>query len=473
MDNNIKHISNDIRSKRQLEENIPKLLNLLADYYHTYAGVRLAMHYYSFYETYCDDESLWSRDAQETTEKLNHIIMGHILKNVSGKEHEEAIRAVDAIRKDIMKRMDILTSYTDVFQIYEYVFNRVEYRYNKELPEISDDELAKEILRFIFDSEDNLIINERIKDIIGQLPVRMTRQRYFDLLKESIRAYLGADQDSLDSYLYMLRTSAMLQKEEGMETYYPGLWEKKEQLSHMDFKQIPQQDYEKAKNILQAAVLTLETEITVFIGLQEIVNEIYSLLLTAPYEGMVNSEFDIAGKASIHIIGTVNEYFINHNKEELSDTATQKLTDLEGVQEEMSYPISLMEDALYEINLNHQAFTGSLMLSQFLKTLLRSQSLLSNSMFIDLEMEEKGHETVDEELAEKEAQTLESELTSLFDVSDRMVVRAVIANTINKMPVFFSDHKEVMDYVRYSLDRCSDIYEKAACYEIINEIMSE
>jgi len=48
-----------------------------------------------------------------------------------------------------------------------------------------------------------------------------------------------------------------------------------------------------------------------------------------------------------------------------------------------------------------------------------------------------------------------------------------MANTMNKLPVFFKDHKEVMDYVRYSLERCSDIHEKIACIEIIRDIMSE
>jgi hypothetical protein len=111
------------------------------------------------------------------------------------------------------------------------------------------------------------------------------------------------------------------------------------------------------------------------------------------------------------------------------------------------------------------------MLDQLLQVLLRSQNLLSNSLFINLEEESKTEEVVDEERIERERNALEEDLTGLFDSSDRMISRAVMANTMNKMPVFFADHKEVMDYVRYSLDRCADQYEKAACFEIISEIM--
>ena len=61
----------------------------------------------------------------------------------------------------------------------------------------------------------------------------------------------------------------------------------------------------------------------------------------------------------------------------------------------------------------------------------------------------------------------------MFSIQDRVISRAIMANTMNKMPVFFKDHKEVMDYVCYSMERCSDIHEKAACVEIISALMSE
>lgn len=473
MDKNIKHISIDIRNTRLLEENIPKLFNNLSDYYNIYAGVRLAMHYYAFYEAFSDDEGIWGKEALDLTKQLNHIIRDNILQNRSGQNREKAIHSVDSIRKSIMKRMDALTAYTDIFQTYEYVLNRVEYRFNKEVNPIDEEEFAKEILRYIFDTEDNLIINEKIKEIIGQLPIRITRQKYFELLRESLNAYLGSDGTAFSTYLYMLRTSAMLYREEGMDTLYPGLWEKKEQLSHLDYKEMNKESYDQALSMLQAATITLETETTVYFSLQEIINELYAILLCFPYAGMVISENSAAEAAAAAVIKEISESFLNGGADELSEEMMEKLTDLEGVQEELSEGIQTMEDALYEINLQHKALVDSLMSGKLMQVLLRAQKLLSNSLFIDLSDTGEEEETVDEEKVKKEAKALEEELSALFAGSDRMVSRAVMANTINKMPVFFADHKEVMDYVLYSLQRCSDNHEKAACVEIINEIMSE
>lgn len=470
MNKNMKQISKEIREGKMLEKNIPTLFNILAEKYHTFADVRLAMHYFAFYEAYTDDEGTWSAASLEIIDKVNRIIHDNVLNSNSGMDREAAIQEVDQIRNRIMEHMSAITKYIDIFQIYEYVLNRVEYRFSDKVVTFDEEEFSKEILRYIFDTEDSVVINEKIKDIIGQLPIRLTKQKYFEILKGSIQAYLGADAASLDSYLYMLKTSAMLHSEDGMESLYPTLWEKKTELSKLSLKDITKEDYDKAIGLLHAASLTLEIETTVFFGLQEIVNEVYAILLCGPYAGMIEGT-TLADKAASTILRKINEYFINHDKKELSDQLVDKFHNIEGVQEELSLDITSLEDSLYEVNVNHKALTESLMLNQFLNILLRTKDLLSNSLFIDLHAA-KRDEIVDEEKVEKEVKALEEALTNLFNKHDRMIARAVMANTINKMPVFFIDHTEVMEYVMYSLQRCSDIYEKAACYELINDIMN-
>lgn len=471
MKKTIKNISQDVINGRQLQEKLPELFNNLADYYWSYAAIRLSMHYYAFYEAYCEGEEQWSEDVRNAVKKLNTIIKENILTSCSGKEREMAILKVDRIRKDISNRMNILTSYTDIFQTYEYVLNRLEYRFKPTVEPVDDTEFSKEILRYIFSSEDNFVINEKIREIIGQLPIRMTRQKYFELLCDSIDSYLGADQSALDTYLYMLRTSAMLYHAEGMEDSYPELVKRLQQLKKTDYKNITKKDYDKSVTLLGDVTLILEAETTAYFSLQEIVNEVYAMLLCSTYQGMTQNEFKDAADTAIVIIRAVNELFLKEDGTEPEEELLDQFTDLEGIQEEISYDLSMLEDALYEAGHTHRGLVRSMMLEQLLQVLLLSQKLLSGSLFIELEEQEEG--TVDEETVEREKTSLTEELALLFDGQDRMVSRAVIANTINKMPVFFKNHSEVMNYVRYSLERCSDAFEKAACVEIINAIMAE
>ncbi len=473
MNKNIKHICKDIRNGKQLEETIPQLFNQLSDQYLVYAKVRLAMHYFSFYETFCDDENTWSRAAQETLEQLNTIIRECILQRQSGEAREKWIRTIDGIRKSNTGRVEALTAYTDLFQIYEHVINRVEYRFKGTVKAVDEEELAKEILRYIFDSGDNVITNERIKEMLGQLPVRVTKQKYFELIKGSIDAYLGSDTNSLEAFIYILRTSAMLYQEEELKKLYPELWEKKRRLSGISFKDITEEDYREALALLRAAILMLETETTVYIGLQEITNEVYALLLCTPYAGMAEAGMEHAGETAARIIGEINKLFEDGLKNNPSGELLEMLTELEGIQESISYGLTILEDALYEVKERQRTLTAGLMLEQLLQVLLCSQDLLSSSLFIDFDKQAASEETADEDRIYEEKKALIQELSALFEQSDRMVTRAVMANTMNKLPVFFHDHKEVMDYVLYSLGRCSDEYEKAACVEIINEILEE
>jgi hypothetical protein len=472
MNKKIKNLSKDILSGKQLQENIPQLFNFMANYYQTYASVGLAMNYYSFYESYLDSENSWSADAVAIMKQMNAIITDSILQSCSGAAREKAIMAVDQMRRDISKRMNMLTAYTDIFLTYEYILNRLEYRYRDKIETIDEVEFSREILRYIFADQDNFVINEKIREIIGQLPIRITKQKYFDLLRESFDSYLGADLASLQSYLYLLRTSAMLYQEEEMDSYYPRLWDMKQKLAAVEYKSLSKQGYDDALSTLQGATLMLEIETSVYFSLQEMMNEIYALLLCDSYAGMVQNDHEKAVKVARDIIRETNELFLSDNNIEIPHEIETSFEALEGVQEEISFDLTMLEDALYEVGVTHEALTRSMMLDSVLQALNLSNKLLSNSLFVELE-EKQEEITVDEEILDREAGAFLADINTLFEGQDKTVNRAIIANTINKMPVFFKDHKEVMDYVRYSMERCSDPYEKAACYDIINEIMSE
>ncbi|NLK28838.1 MAG: hypothetical protein GX306_10940 [Clostridiales bacterium] len=468
--NRIIQISNNIKSKILLEENIPQLFNYLADRYYTYAGVRLSLHYYTCYGEYVEEGNAWSEEATNILLNINKIIHENIVQQ-SKIDKNKVIEKVNQLRKEIIKRMSCLTAYSDIFEIYEYVLNRTEYRFREEnYPIIEDEEFAKQILRYIFDGEDNVIINTKIKEIIGQLPIRMTKQKYFEEVRKSIHNYLGLEQSQLDTYLYMLRTSAMLYHEEGMDTYYPDLWERKETLAQIKFKEITKEEYQKAKEILEQATRFLRQETSVYYSFQEIINELYALLLTSTYAGMSGTEAGLVQESIDFILRTINTIFLTKDKVEPIEELEEKFQNLEGVQEDISMDIMRTDDVLDEIENNHRSLAQSLMIEPTLNVLLRSRQLLSDSIFIDFD-QVSVDKKVDEKTIDYEAEKLQKDMVELFSSQDRMISRAVMANTLSKMPVFFNNHTEVMNYVRYSLDRCTDPYEKAACFEIIQDLM--
>lgn len=467
----MKRLYKDILNGSLMEENIPTFFNGLADNYHTSACVRLAMHYFSFYETYLDDENLWSREVLDIIQKLNEVINNSIMSKQSGSELEAEVRQVDKLRNKIMDHMKQLTVYTDIFQVYEYILNRVEYRFKEgEAPEDTE-EFAREVLQYIFDTEDNFIINDKIREMVGQLPIRMTKQRYFDMIRGSINEYKGAPGDTLDTFLYMLKTSAMLESTEDMKTVYPALWENKTFLEQLTYKNITQELFQEAEVHLRKASQFLPEEINVYYNLQEIINVVYAILIVAPYTGLGMNSYQKQDEAALSIISDVNRLFAEREKQEASDETAIQFHVLEGVQEELSFDLTVFEDALYQVDQNHRKLVESIMAGKQLNVLLLCKDLLSNSLFIDF-YEIKSALPVSEERIKEEADQIIDQLSQLFEGHDRMVTRAVMANTLNKLPVFFQDHKEIMDYVLYSLEKCSDMAEKQACIDMIRDIMS-
>ena len=98
--------------------------------------------------------------------------------------------------------------------------------------------------------------------------------------------------------------------------------------------------------------------------------------------------------------------------------------------------------------------------------------LLGNSMFIDLNAK-VSTKLADDAYIEKVTTTLFKNLAKMFDKVPQCVVRAVMASSLNKMPVFFNNSDEIAEYIANSLNQCKDAAEKNACYSIIQDIMSE
>jgi hypothetical protein len=467
MGKSFKSIYKDIINNRRLQEAIPEILDIAAHKYNIYSTVRLALNYYTGYEMYWDNN--WTGQLDDYIRSINKIISDTLLQ-VSKIEQDEHIKQIDEVRKGITKRMEMLTLFVDLFKIYEYALNRVEYRFKKADPIIEDEEFAKEILRYIFNGDDNVLINDRIKEIIGELPVRITRQKYFDYIRNSLHELIGASEDILETYIYLFRSSAMLDVSSEMKDAYPVLWEKKEKLESLNFKEITDKDYDEAICLVREAAVFLEEETSAYYNLIEIVNELYTVLLCAPYMEQALVDNDEQRKAALQIIGGINRIFSEDKQEEPSLEIMECFGVIEGLQEDMEYDIVSLEDILYHIDTNHRRVVDSIGRGEQLHCLLHSKNLHSGSLFVDLDSTDSS-EPIDNDRINKETDKLIKELEDSFKSLDRMIIRAIMASTMNKLPVFFNSHSEVMDYVLYSLNKCTDMAEKYASMEIIEGIM--
>ncbi len=477
MNKHLRAVCADIEKGKELEKNLPVFINQLINLYSQYAEIKFTIHYYTFYE-YFTETFPSGFEEEELLMEFNRLLKEYFLDGEAGRKTEEGIARLNTLRNNCIKKMQVLTAYTDVFQVYEYVLNRIEYRFKEEMEELSEEEFIQKALAYIFDTQDNVVVNSKIKEVLGQLPIRMTKQKYFELLKSSLSLYKDGDMSSLESFLYMIRTCSMLYDTEEMKSY-PYLLNLREEFSKENYKDISQDRYEELTKLLEVSSVYINTRVDFYFGLQECINNMYVMLLSSPYiymEGGYKLE-NLKGEMKYlilpqdmdklrEIISEINTGFLKGELLPLDKKVEEKMSYTEGKQEILIEEVSKMEAYLPEIKGRYRDLIDSLMLGSVFNSVLLSEKLLSSSLFVDLDKLESKDMVGEEDIIKAQEEVL-SELAGLFSQNERAVTRAVMANTLSKLPVFFKNQSEIKDFIESSLDQCQDKAEKTACIRIV------
>lgn len=420
-----------------------------------YSYVRLALNYYTFFETIAENPRIPER-IFHSVNRLNELLDGHF----SG---QDKFGGLLKLREDITHEVEIMTSYADCFQIYEYVLNRLERKF-KTLPSAgSDDEaFVKRLLEFVTGTNDAPVMNGRIKQIIGQLPIRLTKQKFFSLVMEGLSVYIGSSRENLKDMMYTLRTESMTRLPKDMEHGHKELYKLLEQFRQTDYRNMTEEGFDEAMAKLTSASEELTNESGLYVMIQEIIND-FCVLLLAGTEAVI----DIKEEELYRSI--VTDILQKFRKEDYSigeDSFLEKFTQLEGRQE-----------AYYEryLNIELPQERGSKD-PDYIKA-FNVDRLLSGSSFAELIGPESGTEQAEEEAIvdraylETEAGAYLKELEDIFSSSSKQVVRAIMAKVLSDLPVYFNSMDEIQAYIRGSLESCLDEAEKETCKELLEELM--
>lgn len=483
----MKKIIKEIGSGKRLQENLPLYGRYLANLYNRSAAVELAMDYYTYYEILADEsandsENEFSDVSEKGTDihlhmdKLNYIIQNVLVPGLVDEAREQAISDIHQIRDAIYKKVEVLTAYTDIFSRYEYVWNRCEYLF-KDIDlgkQYSDEDFTKQVMQYIFSDKDNSVINSKICEILEELPLRMTKNKFFQYLSEGLTVYNQTDKQTVDDFIYMLKSSALLRTPDQLEEF-STLYEIYQYAKNIEYDTITKEQLEELEQKLRYTADYVEKHTNLYMMLQRIVNKTYTMLICRPYADC--TEEDVV--AALQIIAGVGEEFANGEYHTLSDEVAEGFSKLEGVPEALHSEISTVEYALDDIRLRHLDIVKSIMCEPLYQGLFLSQCLLSDSLFIDLSKAVQLAETQTEEepdikaYIEQQRTALEAELLEFFKGNQKIINRSVMATMLAQLPVFFNNITEIQDYVYHALSSCTNKAEKAAVVEVITSIINE
>lgn len=414
-----------------------------------FSYTRLALNFYNYYETVGEAEVL--------TEELNLLFtefQGILDAFIKGNTD---ITCLQKLRGQVTKIMEVITAYTDCFLIYEYVVNRLERNFIPSVTDtLSDKELAEEIMRFFTSSQDSAVMNSRIQQVVGELPVRFTKNKFFSLVQEGLSVYLGSQKKGFESMMYLLDTGSMLKLPSDMDTFYPKLYQMLLQFRQADYNQMTKEQYEELVEYLNLSSEILTHESGLYFMLQELINDLYVLYLTKEDAVVDLKEEAIRNKIFTVILNRLQEGDFGYYEED-----DELLIHLEGKQESFYEKYLKYEVAGEPVDAADPAVQKRQMI----------EKLLSDSPFVSLEKELDTPDTVDREYFEQRLADFFGELGTLFADSPKKVVRAIMAKTLSALPIFFNSVEEIENYMIQSLENCTDSAEKETCIELIKELM--
>ena len=272
----MKYIEKEILKGRDLEKNISDYVIQMMDYYGRYSCVRLSMNYFTYYEM--SDEGGKDKKRQKLTERFHEVIKGIL----EGGDTEKLISVLTGLRQEVITIMSELTACVDILNIYEYCFNRIEYRYQdgSRFLKQTDEEVTRDILNYILNEKDNVVINGKICEVVRQLPLRMTKGRFFELLKEGMKVYKESEKGSVDDFLYMLRTVAMLDTADAPSKVSEEIGLICRKFAEADLKNLTQEEFQQLQEKLQFAADYIQESVSHYMLLAENINDAYVMLLT-------------------------------------------------------------------------------------------------------------------------------------------------------------------------------------------------
>lgn len=455
MEKTTRQLTADIKAGRCLEQALPELMNRMASSYGLLSYYNMNMELSLLSGAKEDGLVKPGKTIKEMEELLYDIMRNTLLAPFSPEVYEESIKELIGLREKVTSRMDILTAYTDLFILYEYVMNRLETVFEEmdEPVAMDNDAVAKEILQWIFSEQEPALVNEHIKEMLSCLPVRMTKGKFLELVDNAFSIYKESDNQGIEMFDYMLRSAAGLYTPKGMAKTYSKLDKVKKLFESKPFQELTKEDYEERKASLTGGSEYIRNATECLSGIQAIANALLTVLFTKQY-------FTLSAEQECERPQKITEQL-------LSGKALDTEALFEGVETQMetiSGEIMSLEPALVYVSENMERQVGELLLTTVYHRLLTVQRLNSSSAYASLQEEKKEQK---EGYLKKVKDAFLIDVRNALEKGSRFRNRAVMAAVLRELPVFFNNHTEVMNYVRNSLDGCRDEKEKKICVELL------
>lgn len=455
----MKKIIQNIHNGKKINESLEGYREMAVPLYSEYASLELTFSAYTLLQEIMEEKKKLAEKENVAIEEIL-VFLSEISRETA--DYEKLREKLEKIRERITVKMDLFTAYTDRLIVYEYVLNRLELKFlpeeelAKQLSQIDEEQFLKNLMIYLFSDKDQSIIKDKLRLVIGQVPVHMTKAKWFEKIAEALTLYKGGERSSFDDFIYMLRTSALVYEPAYPGGDYPEVENALAVFSEEDFGKITESRYKELVEMLSKAANDIHEITDLYYSMQKVVNDMYGLAILFCY-----------AKEDSKLIKACKGIWRCLSQREYLD---EMLIPLEGRIEPYVEKTSKMESVLYEIK---NAYTKEISDScgiDFFEDFVRVVNLLSDSLFIDLDKVQRD-EKADEQYVKERTEILLSEIEAAFETMSRPVRKAIMGQVMEKLPMMFDRTEEVEEYVRTNLLGCQNKTEKLIVMSILSDVI--
>lgn len=377
------------------------------------------------------------------------------------RSYEDSLRELLGFRKYLTKSMKVLSGYGDYARLLEYILNRLESDgYDQPL---EDEAFVGEVLSYIYSEKDNSLINDKVKEIYGQLPIRVSKHKLFNMIELSVDCIKGISINRMRDYVQYLKEAFCPEETTGfgqaLTMTHQELVLLAEDLEHP----LETEEIIKKQQTLNVVANHLNDEVSLYLMTTGLINLMIGLILSGK-----SSNFELEKEHMEQVKTLLNHVSARADESKvIDDLVYHLLVKFEGIIEPTATELAKLEGINEQlIPLTQHAFL------ERLNELNQCYLLTSGSYFGELESADTS-EICDNRQTALFKQELIEFIKSVFEKDTKIFQRARIAALLRTMNIVQTTPQEIYEFMMMNFSNCKHPVEKNQSQKMISVLMND
>ena len=462
---NLNKLIKEIKSGNNLEEHLSAYGNSLAMSYYRQASYHLAMNLTEYYDAVSEGKGELADECRAMLSEVMTMIKSAVEGDYT--QTKTWIDRIDAMRTQVITNIGDLEDYTYYLKIYEYLLNQAEYKTGNKHTEYDIEAFADEVISYVSVS-DPVEANERIQAVMGELPVRMTIDKFTDMVRKSCQYYCGVRNDIAEMFFESIKECVRPMNFDGLNPKYESLMALCRSMEQLSVRTIGAKECAKALEDIEGAAVDISDNLKLCLYMADIINNFYILLLTKMYVLAETSDTKKAAAVIKDFCHSVEKGSFLTPDEDIVGL----LRELTDCQDTLRGEHLMLENALYEIMTLYPDKIDGLALNGLYNSLYYCAR-----MFNEASLEPLGKRgtyfAVDEAWMDAAVTQLEKYYREVLATLDREFKRAEMAFVLESLPVCFDRLDDFRQYIIRCMEGCHDESARQVCVDLVSQMILE